>query len=48
MRLDKRLGWLLVGLWLVLWGLSGLGLSLGILLPILALIAGLVVLFTHW
>jgi hypothetical protein len=46
-RLTKRLGFLLLGIWLVLTGLSGLGLSfpgLGAVLALLALAAGIVIL----
>jgi hypothetical protein len=46
-RLTQRLGFLLLGIWLVLTGLSGLGLSfpsLGIILALLALAAGIVIL----
>jgi hypothetical protein len=46
-RLTKRLGFLLLGIWLVVTGLSGLGLGfpgLGTLLALLALAAGLLIL----
>lgn len=48
MCLDKRLGWLPIGARLLLSGLSGLGLSLGISMPLMVLAAGDSVLITHW
>jgi hypothetical protein len=48
MRLTKKLGWLLLGIWLILTGLiSLLGLSfagLGVLMAILAIAAGVLIL----
>jgi hypothetical protein len=46
-RLTKRLGFLLLGIWLVVTGLASLGLSfpgLGVILGLLALAAGIVIL----
>jgi hypothetical protein len=46
-RLTKRISFLLLGLWLVLTGLAGLGLSfpgLGVVLALLALAAGVLIL----
>ena len=48
MRIDKRLALLLVGLFLVLYGIASFGLPLGILVPLVALIAGIAVLVTNW
>lgn len=46
-RFTNRLGFLLLGIWLVLTGLSSLGLSfpgLGVILGLLALAAGVLIL----
>lgn len=48
MRLDKRLGFVLLAIWLILWGLNGLiGLSfqgLSVILALLAIAAGVLIL----
>ena len=47
-RLDKRLGFVLLAIWLILWGLNGLiGLSfqgLSVILALLAIAAGVLIL----
>ncbi|HEX6304259.1 MAG TPA: hypothetical protein VFZ76_08725 [Anaerolineales bacterium] len=48
MRLDKRLGFVLLAIWLILWGLNGLiGLSFqgfSVILALLAISAGVLIL----
>jgi hypothetical protein len=48
MKINQRIALLLVALFLVLYGLSGLGLSTGIILPLVALAAGVVLAITEW
>jgi hypothetical protein len=46
-RLSRNLGLMVLGIWLVLWGLSSLGLSfpgIAVVLAILAIAAGLLLL----
>lgn len=48
MRLNERLGFVLLAIWLILWGLNGLvGLSFqgfGVILALLAIAAGVLIL----
>jgi hypothetical protein len=48
MKINQRIALLLVALFLVLYGLSGLGLSTGIILPLVALAAGVVLAIAEW
>lgn len=48
MSISQRIALLLVASWLILFGLSGFGLSLGILIPLLALVAGVALLIAEW
>ena len=49
MKLDEKLGLKLAGVWLILWGLNGMGIfDIGIIfgpiMPLLALVAGILIL----
>ena len=48
MKINQRSALLLVALFLVLYGLSGLGISTGIILPLVALAAGVVLAIAEW
>ncbi|MFP3853281.1 MAG: hypothetical protein ACLFWD_03185 [Anaerolineales bacterium] len=48
MSINQRIALLLVAIWLILFGLSGLGLDMGILVALLALVAGIVLLIAEW
>ena len=48
MNISQRIALLLVAIWLIIFGLSGLGLNMGILVPLLALVAGIVLLIAEW
>lgn len=44
MRITRNIGFLLLGIFLILYGLSGLGLGLGIIVALVALVAGIFIL----
>ena len=48
MSISQRIALILVAVFLILFGLSGLGLDLGIVVALMALVAGIVLLIAEW
>ena len=48
MNINQRIALILVAIFLIIFGLSGLGLDLGILVALMALVSGIVLLIAEW